>query len=202
MAAGFDDISILVIKRQPDRGWDGALRGTVRLGDRIDFEGDVESAFTLRFLPLDMFDNWQRGSMLSDFTAQYFAHNFPSESDAGLVSTVVNELVENAVKFSANNSLPVELTLKKARDRLLVQATNSIPHHRCEPFIGVCKQLFERNLDDLYVERIGENTVQREASGLGLLLVKKDYCAALSFEFRFDEDETVQVAVTAELDFQ
>ena len=49
--------------------------------------------------------------------------------------------------------------------------------------------------------RVGENTEQREASGLGLLLVKKDYCSALSFEFRFDEDETVQVAVTAELDF-
>ncbi len=197
-----DDISILVIRRQQDAGWDGTLRGTVRLGDRIDFDGGIESAVTMRFLPLDMFDNWQRGSMLSDFTAQYFAHNFPSESETGLISTVVNELVENAVKFSANNSQPVDLTLKKARRRLLVRASNSVPRHRCEPFIGVCKQLFERDLDDLYVERIDENTLRREASGLGLLLVKKDYCSGLSFEFRFDEDETVQVAVTAELDFQ
>jgi hypothetical protein len=156
----------------------------------------------VRFLPLDMFDSWQRGSLLSDFAAQYFAHNFPLESDVGLISTVVNELVENAVKFSANNSLPVDVTVRKARQRLVVRAVNSVPRHRCEPFIGVCGQLFERNLDDLYVERIGENTVRREASGLGLLLVKKDYCTGLSFEFRFDEDETVQVAVTAELNFQ
>ncbi len=197
-----DDISILVIKRQQDQGWDGRLRGTVHIGDKIDFDEAVESTFTMRFLPLDMFDNWQRGSMLSDFAAQYFAHNFPSETGTGLISTVVNELVENAVKFSANNSLPVDLTLRKARGRLLVRAANSLPRHRCEPFIEVCRQLFARDLGELYVERVGESAQQRDASGLGLLLVKKDYSRGLSFEFRFDEDETVHVAVTAELDFQ
>jgi hypothetical protein len=98
--------------------------------------------------------------------------------------------------------MPVDLTLKKAESRLLVQAANSVPHHRCEPFMAVCKQLFERDLDELYVQRIDENTVQLEASGLGLLLVKKDYCDGLSFEFRFDEDETVQVTVTAVLDLR
>jgi serine phosphatase RsbU (regulator of sigma subunit) len=198
----FDDISILVVRRQEDKGWDGVLRGTVHVGDKIEFEDSVETSFTVRFLPLDMFDNWQRGSVLSNFTADYFRHNFPAEADGGLISTVVNELVENGAKFSANNSLPVELTLKKARNRLLVRATNSVPHHRCEPFMNVCRQLFDRNLDDLYVERIAEDTGHREASGLGLLLVKKDYCSRLSFDFRFDEDDTVQVSVTAELEFR
>lgn len=197
----FDDISVVVIKKTADAGWDGELRGTIHVGDKIEFERDVESSFTMRFIPLDMFDNWQRGGLVSDFTADYFKHNFPSPEDHGLISTVVNELVENAVKFTANNSLPVELTMKKRKDRLLVRATNSVPHHRCEPFVDVCRQLFGRDLDELYAERLAQDAQDRDASGLGLLLIKKDYSSRLGFDFTYDEGEAVQVSVTSELDF-
>ncbi len=200
-ARRFDDLSIVVVKKLEDRGWDGQLRGTVRLGDKIDFTEGVDSSFTVRFLPLDMFDNWQRGSVLSDFTANYFRHNFPSEEQFGLISTVVNELVENAVKFSSNNSLPVDLTLKKAMGRMLLQAANTVPIHRAQPFMAVCRELFEKDLDDLYVERLKQDSTDRDASGLGLLLIRKDYSSKLSFEFRFDEDNTVRVTATAELAF-
>ena len=198
----FDDISLVVVKKTEDKGWDGQLRGTVRLGDKIDFDQGVESAFTVRFLPLDMFDSWQRGSLLSDFTAEYFRHNFPSEQQSGLISTVVNELVENAVKFSTNNSLPVELTLQKAKDRVVVRATNSVPLNRCNPFMAVCRELFEKDLDELYVERTTQDMNDREASGLGLLLIKKDYSSRLGFSFQFDEENTVLVTAAAELDFR
>ena len=197
----YDDLSIVVVKKLEDQGWDGKLRGTVRLGDKIDFKEGVDSSFTVRFLPLDMFDNWQRGSVLSDFTANYFRHNFPSEEQFGLISTVVNELVENAVKFTANNSLPVDLTLKKALGRMLVQTANTVPLHRAQPFMAVCRELFEKDLDELYVARLKQDSGDRNASGLGLLLIRKDYSSKLSFEFLFDEDSTVRVTATAELAF-
>jgi serine phosphatase RsbU (regulator of sigma subunit) len=200
-ARRYDDLSIVVVKKLADRGWDGQLHGTVRLGDRIDFTEDVDTAFTVRFLPLDMFDDWQRGGALSDFAAHYFGHNFPRDEQFSLLSTVINELVENAVKFTANNSLPVELTLKKARDRMLVQAANTIPVNRCQPFMAVCQELFEKDLDDLYMERLKQDQENRSASGLGLLLIKKDYSSRLSFEFRFDEDNNVRVTAIAELVF-
>jgi serine phosphatase RsbU (regulator of sigma subunit) len=196
----FDDISVMVVKKTEDPGWDGALRGTVRLGDIIDFGQGAETSFTINFLPLDLFDNWNRGGMLSDFTADYFRHNFPAEEQFGLISTVVNELVENAVKFTANNSLPVGLTLKRAGDRVLIQATNSVSLNRCTPFMDVCRELFRRNLDELYVERMEKGKVDKEASGLGLLLIKKDYGAKLGFQFRFDDESAVNVAVMAELE--
>ena len=173
----------------------------MHLGDKIDFTEGVDSSFTVRFLPLDMFDHWQRGSVLSDFTANYFRHNFPSEEQFGLISTVVNELVENAVKFTSNNSLPVDLTLKKAAGRMLLQAANTVPLHRAQPFMAVCRELFEKDLDELYVERLKQDSTDRNASGLGLLLIRKDYSSRLSFEFRFDEDNTVRVTATAELVF-
>ncbi len=198
----YDDLSLVVVKKVPDKGWDGQMKGTVRLGDRIDVITGVDSSFTVRFLPLDMFDNWQRGSVLSDFTATYFRHNFPRDEEFGLISTVVNELVENAVKFTTNNSLPVELTLKKAPRRMLIQAANTVPVHRCQPFMAVCRELFEKDLDELYMERIKQDRTDSDASGLGLLLIRKDYSSKLSFEFRFDENNTARVTATAELSFQ
>jgi serine phosphatase RsbU (regulator of sigma subunit) len=195
----YDDISVVVVKKTTDRGWDGTFRGSVNIGDRIEFEKGVETSFTITFLPLDMFDNWNRGSILSDFTADYFRHNFPAEEQFGLISTVVNELVENAVKFTANNSLPVTLTLRRAGDRVLILATNSVPQNRCAPFMDVCRELFARNLDDLYVERLERGKVDRHASGLGLLLIRKDYGAKLGFRFQFDDENAVNVSVMAEL---
>ncbi|HTO24183.1 MAG TPA: SpoIIE family protein phosphatase, partial [Spirochaetia bacterium] len=195
----YDDVSVVVVKKTEDRGWDGQLKGAITVGDRIDFDRSAETSFTIRFLPLDMFDHWNRGSMLSDFTAEYFRHNFPDDAQFGLISTVVNELVENAVKFTANNSLPVELTLKKAGRHLMVRASNAVRLHRAEPFMAVCRELFASNLDDLYLERVQQDRERPEASGLGLLLIRKDYSARLGFEFRFDEDATAQVTATAEL---
>ena len=114
---------------------------------------------------------------------------------------MVNELVENAVKFTANNSLPVDLTLKKALGRMLVQTANTVPLHRAQPFMAVCRELFEKDLDELYVARLKQDSGDRNASGLGLLLIRKDYSSKLSFEFLFDEDSTVRVTATAELAF-
>jgi sigma-B regulation protein RsbU (phosphoserine phosphatase) len=200
-ARRYDDISVVVVRKLADPGWDGQMRGTVHVGDAIDTDHGIESTCSLRFLPLDMFDNWQRGSMVSDFTADYFRHNFPSEQQVGLISTVVNELVENAVKFTPKNSLPVELTFKKSKDSLIVEATNSVPSNRCLRFMTVCRELFERNLDDVYLERMDQNTKDASSSGLGLLLIKKDYSARLGFHFHFDDEGTVRVTVTTQLDF-
>ena len=72
--------------------------------------------------------------------------------------------------------------MKKRKNRLLVRATNLVAHHRCEPFVAVCQELFRKDLDELYVERISQDKENLEASGLGLLLIRKDYTSRLSFD--------------------
>lgn len=196
-----DDISVMVIKKGPNVPWDGQMRGTVHIGDKLEFDRDVQSVFSITMLPLDLFDSWQRGSLVSDFLADYFRPNYGSEEEHGLISTVVNELVENAAKFSANNSLPIDVTLKKHPGGLLVRTVNSVPHHRCKPFMDVCAELYRKNLDELYIARIEHDVEDREASGLGLLLIRKDYSSRLGFDFTFEDEGNVQVAVTADLQF-
>lgn len=170
------------------------------IGDPIDFEHETDNFFALTFLPLDFFDDWERGSLLSNFAADYFQHNFRRKEEHNLISTVVNELIENAVKFSRNNSAPVQVILKKRREELLIQADNSVPRHRQESFVTICRDIFNRDLEELYIERIHSNAQNPSASGIGLILIKKDYSSGLGFDFYTDENNISHVAVTTMLD--
>ena len=140
--------------------------------------------------------------MLANFIAEYYHHNFPGEGHNNLISTVLNEFIENAVKFSRNNSMPVELTTRKRGDSLLMRMKNYLPIHRREPFVEMCRELFTRDLDDLYVERVQANSGNERTSGIGLILIRKDYSAALGFEFTKNETRGACVAVTSELNLR
>ena len=173
----------------------------VHIGDKIDFEREIDNSFSLTFLPLDFFDHWNRASLMANFVADYYLHNFPDTGDHNLISTVLNELIENAVKFSRNNSTAVEMTTRKRGSALLMRLKNCIPDRRIAPFLDVCHDLFNYDLDELYLRKLTENADNSYASGIGLILIKKDYSSALSFDFSEDESCVVRVSVTTELDF-
>ena len=177
------------------------MNDQLHIGDTIDFDQDTDNHFAVTILPLDLFDSWERGSLLSNFAADFYKHNFPSDEEHNLISTVLNELVENAVKFSRNNSAPVKIVLKRRNDELLMQADNYLPRRRKESFISVCKEIATADLDELYVDRMHENVYDTHSSGIGLILIKKDYGESLSFDFYTDADDYPHVAVTVRLDF-
>jgi hypothetical protein len=174
---------------------------SVHIGDAIDFEHDTENYFAFTLLPIDFFDSWERGSLLSNFAADYFKHNFPSDTAHNLISTVLNELIENAVKFSRNNSMPVQIIMKKRKNELLIRADNSLPKHRQDAFVAICRDIFKKDLDELYVERMNSNLSDSGSSGIGLILIKKDYSTGLNFSFYTDSQNSAHVEVTAKLDF-
>lgn len=178
-----------------------ATGDAIHIGDTIEFERDAENYFVFTFLPLDFFDSWERGSLLSNFAADYFRHNFPGDAAHNLISTVLNELIENAVKFSRNNSMPVEIVMKKRQNELMIRSDNSLPKHRKEPFVGICRDIFRRDLDELYVERMNNNLTDSGSSGIGLILIKKDYSAGLNFKFYSDSQDNARVRVVVRLDF-
>ncbi len=171
----------------------------IQIGDTIDFENDTEDFFSVTFLPLDFFDNWERGNLLSNFLAEYYRHNFPEAEAQNLISTVLNELIENAVKFSRNNSMPVEITIRKRREELLIRADNTLPKNRQEAFISICRELSRANLNALYIDRMHQNIEDPTSSGIGLILIKKDYSEGLNFQF-YHDGTCAHVAVTVKLD--
>ncbi|MBA7484112.1 MAG: GHKL domain-containing protein [Spirochaeta sp.] len=172
------------------------------IGDMIDFERNIETSFSLTFLPLDIFDNWERAGSLSDFIAGYFAPYFHSESAHNLISTIFNELIENAVKFSRNNSHSIDIVVKKRNKDLIARITNSIPRHRKKIFIEICRELFQKDLDELYLQKIEAGMDDSRRSGIGLIIIKKDYDIKIGFDFFVDLNSIMKVAVSLELTLQ
>ena len=83
---------------------------------------------------------------------------------------------------------------------MVITVTNSVPRHQKEKFASVCQELFERDLDELYVERVEAASRDSKFSGLGLILLKKDYNAQLGFNF-FENDQDLSY-VTISLDIE
>jgi hypothetical protein len=174
------------------------MHEVVEIGDAVDFDEAVESHFAVTFLPLDIFDDWERGGKLADFIAEYYSPQFEQEEQQDMISTVTNELIENAVKFSRNNSTAVEIAVRKRGDSLLIRTQNAIPRHRRETFLATCRELYESDLDQLYLNRI-EDSETSENSRIGLILMKKDYHTHIRFSFDTDEDQVHRVTITLEL---
>ncbi|MCF6334315.1 MAG: hypothetical protein L3J12_01055 [Spirochaetales bacterium] len=174
----------------------------ILIGDEIEFEKDIETTFTFSFLPLDIFDNWERVGSLSDFVAEYFKSYFINSAAYNVISTVFNEFIENAVKFTKNNSQPIIVTVKKRNNYLLSRITNTIPVKRKDAFIGICNELFSKDLDTLFLKRVEEGVEDRKKSGIGLILIKKDYQVKTNFNFFTDRNKINNVAVTFNLNLQ
>lgn len=172
------------------------------IGDKIDFDRDIETTFTFSFLPLDIFDNWDRAGSLSDFIADYFGTYFVSTASHNIISTIFNEFIENAVKFTKNNSQPINIIVKKRNNNLISRITNTLPLHRKTTFIGICNDLFAKDLDELFLKKIEEGASDRKKSGIGLILIKKDYQVETCFDFFEDSNSMNNVAVTFKLDLQ
>jgi hypothetical protein len=98
--------------------------------------------------------------------------------------------------------LGIELILKKRNNNLISRITNSIPLHRKTAFIGICEDLFSKDLDQLFLDKIEKGAENHKESGIGLILIKKDYQVKTNFDFFENNEAKNNVAVTFKLNLQ
>ena len=171
----------------------------LHLGDAIEWERDTENFFSIALLPIDIFDHWDRCGDIADFVATYFQYNFQQPASQNIISTVVNELIENAVKYSRNKSSAIQLEVRKRQEHLLLRVSNLIPRNQRDHFVAICRDLFQRDLDELYLEKLTLAQEDRTFSGIGLILLKKDYDALLGMDIVTDSQDLIRVDVTVDL---
>ncbi len=135
------------------------------------------SELGLRFVPLDLIAHWRRCGITADFLAEFLAYNFLNQKTAmSVVSTLLNELLENAVKFSADKHKRVNLTVCHYGDTITVETTNSADEKQAQHFDTLVQRLLSVDAETLFLNQI-EHTAENDtdASGLGLISMKKDF---------------------------
>lgn len=146
---------------------------------------------TLVFYPGAFPVKWNQCSVTADFFAEYFS----TVADCGLedeerrrdfigsVGYVLNELIENAVKFSAGGTVEVDAGV--AGGEFVVVVSNEVAGAAVDGLRVKFDELASSDPQELLLRRVEENAENPEtsASGLGFLTMMSDYKAEIGWRF-------------------
>lgn len=181
-------------------------------GDFVDNLPSSEEYLILGFSPssIPLKQRWRNNGLSADFIADYFTTFFPGGESSrsgndikaevkSAVSFIANELLENAMKFSDENSLyPVSIQLHLDSDKMVFMVTNSIHPQGVEKLVAFIKELTTSDPCELYILQLEKNASDESTgeSGLGLLTMINDYQAKLGWKFESINTEPEAIAVT------
>ena len=171
-----------------------------RIGDYPDLEElDVEVAVEL--FPETFKVRWD----LCGATADFFAHYFSQMPSCGAgdklveaevenaISYVLNEVVENAVKFQLGGTITVKVGLHEKS--LVFVVSNWIAASTADSLKPKLRELVTGDAHELLLQRVEENAANPEAgvSGLGFLTMITDYDANLGWRIHAPNGEADRV---------
>lgn len=143
-------------------------------------------------LPLKQ--RWRNNGLSADFIGDYVTTFYPKdETDSAAlrhireirasVSYVVNELLENMMKYTASLSPNlISIAVHLFPDRVLLTACNEIdePHH--QRLKQVIDELLEQDPVQLFLQRVEQKTHGEQSAGLGLITMINDYGASIAWK--------------------
>lgn len=148
------------------------------------------NSLTLAEGPLDL--TWHHASTTSEFLGEFFALRSAALSldyneTRHSIGYLVNELLENAVKFRHPGDISIKTSIEGKRFEIRV--SNLIAPETAQRFSALLDEITARDPGELLIERIEANAMDEtsSASGLGLLTLMSDYGARLGWRFRDEE---------------
>jgi hypothetical protein len=162
------------------------------IGDFI----EVEPSALLILMSLKLFPGvlpiaWEQCGATADFLANYFGTFYGAhlgrtreqrDYDVGAMSYILNELVENAVKFNEGGTIHVEVGL--VASELVFTVENQLSRGTTAALRRKLSALLEGDPTELFVRRVEEKADNPDdgGSGLGLLTMMSDYQAKLGWK--------------------
>lgn len=136
--------------------------------------------------PLEL--TWLHCGVTSEFLGDFFAQRHATAggdyNDARhSIGYLVNELLENAIKFRKGDDIILESSLVDSSFGLRI--SNMVDSGTAGTFKALLHELTSRDPGELLIERIEANAenAQSNGSGLGLLTLMSDYGARLGWRF-------------------
>lgn len=176
----------------------------------------------LRFSPssVPLQQRWRNNGLSADFLADYVTTFLPAGGGEGVgdgeggaasearrdqissaVNFIANELLENAMKYSASGqSHPISIRLQLEDGRVAFWETNTVTPEQATTFRAFIDRLTTTDPGDFYVEQL-EKAAEGTSTGLGFLTMINDYAANLGWKFEGAAGSTVTVTTFVTVDF-
>lgn len=153
--------------------------------------------------PLDL--SWHHCATTSDFIADLFALRFQSSRNdyrevRHCIGYLVNELIENAVKFRVPGEIMIESSIDSGNFK--VKVSNVVDGETAVEFQNLLSEITVGDPGELLIRWIEANAADPETtrSGLGLLTLMSDYGARLAWTFSpTDESDRIWLETYASI---
>ena len=148
------------------------MSATLVLGPLPEPRSGPLSAIELDVVPIDLVTEWRRCGMVADFMADYMVHAFERRDVArSILSTVANELVENAAKFSSSKQIPAHVSLRHHGEVVYAEVRNRAAEKHVRGLREVLAELAGDDATAVFRRRVEGRL------GLGLAMLARDYHA-------------------------
>lgn len=162
-----------------------------------------ETRFQASFQPIDLTTFWKRCGLTADYLAEYMALCFDGDKQiANKVSTVFNELIENGAKFSRARDTMVDVDVKLYSNLLFMEVTNYVSGEMRRRFEAHVKKLLDGDPEQMYFSLLESKSESDTESGLGLLMLYKDYPVRFGYRLEQQDADTHQIVVRAFLQME
>lgn len=133
---------------------------------------------------------WPQAGMTADFLGVFFADLAAAQGADGrsarhAIGYLVNELLENAIKFRVPGGAPVLVSAALDEAGFVFELHNEATAETAARFGPLLGELTSRDPGDLMIERIEANAESGAdgGSGLGILTLMNDYSAEMGWIF-------------------
>ena len=77
-------------------------------------------------IPVEHIQHWKKCSLIANFFGNYQAESYKENKKqiVSTISTISNELLENAIKFSEKDYSDISISIKKHDSSILIQVNN------------------------------------------------------------------------------
>jgi hypothetical protein len=156
-----------------------------------------ESMIQITLFPSDLVKYWSRCGLTADFAASFLAFRFPdSKKASNSLSVILNEIVENAVKFSNTKNGKIAINLFNLADLIIYEVENYVDESRYQDFREKAEQLLDGNdIETKYFAALREKAENPSGSGLGLLTILHDFGAHVGVRFVREENGLYRVSL-------
>lgn len=164
--------------------------------------GSLVTSLDLHVSALEMMVHWGRCSLTADYLAGYVAPTFSdSESARVEISMILDELIENAVKFCADVQEPVVVTVDNFGQSVRLRVRNLCHERQAEDLEASIQRVLTNNPEDLFVQQVEHSASEDvDSSRLGFITLSMNDAVRLGARITKTSREhlytvTVQVVI-------
>jgi hypothetical protein len=156
----------------------------------------------LELRPEELLASYRRCGLTADWLASYVSSDLDSEHRAAVknvLSTVINELLENAVKFSVDPTGSIRITARREANAVRIETWNRASEDRARLLESTLEELGRSSPDALFAQRMAQSSAPG-APGVGIIIIRRDHGARVGVELTPRGDGSFEAHVSVALD--